>query len=73
MTDKPLVFVLGFVIACAGAFFMVFSARVARAYNSLYARLPGRMQFATWWPRVFGAMLLVFGLLVAVLAIAAVR
>lgn len=41
--------------------------------RALYARLPGRIQFSTWWPRVFGVALLVFGLLFVVLAVAVVR
>jgi hypothetical protein len=73
MTDKLLVFVVGFVIACAGTLFVVFSLPVARAYSAMYARLPGRMQLASWWPKVFGFALLGFGLLFVVLAIAAVR
>jgi hypothetical protein len=73
MTHKLSVFVVGFVIAVAGVVFVVFSPHVARAYNGLYSRLPGRMQFADWWPRVFGVALLIFGLLFVVIAVAVVH
>jgi hypothetical protein len=73
MTDKLLVFIVGLAIACTGALFVLFSRPVARAYNTAYAHLPGRLQFATWWPKVFGFVLLVFGVLFVALAIAVVR
>jgi len=64
---------VGVIIAAVGIVFLAFSPSIARAYNALYARMPGHLRFSTWWPRAFGSMLLAFGLLFVVLAIAAVH
>jgi hypothetical protein len=54
---------LGFVIA--GGAIARYGAPAIMALNRIYARLPGRFQYPPWWHRLFGAMFVALGVLIA--------
>lgn len=55
---------IGFVIF--GVAIIRFGDPVLGALNKVYARLPGHWQYPAWWHRFLGALIVGFGLLVAV-------
>lgn len=57
---------LGVAFVLAGAAIIRFGASAIASLNRMYARLPGGFQYPAWWHRLFGAIVVGFGLLVAV-------
>lgn len=56
---------VGLAFVVAGAAISRYGAPVIVALNKYYARLPGRFQYPPWWHRLFGTIVVGFGLLIA--------
>ena len=57
---------LGLAFIVAGVLLMRFGRPLVDGLNRMYAWLPGRAAYPAWYHRVFGGVLVGFGLLVAV-------
>jgi hypothetical protein len=60
----------GLVVMLVGVALMLFHERLTRAFNALYAELPGKFQYPRWFVRTLGALFTTFG--VALLVASAV-
>ncbi len=61
---------LGLLFIGAGALFMKWGGRLTSALNALYSRLPGRFQYPSWNHRMFGGLIVAFGVLIACVGVA---
>jgi len=63
--------IVGFGVATVGALLVVASGPLRTGLNKLYGSLPGRFQYPRWFVPLCGAFLVIFGLLVAGIGLAA--
>ena len=62
---------VGFGIALIGLAIWLFGKYLTGGLNKLYAALPGRFQYPTWWPRAVGGFFIAFGVLILAVGAAA--
>jgi len=63
----------GVALIAVGVGLIRFGGRLTGAFNKVYARLPGRFQYPSWWHRLIGGFFCALGLLGVVLGLAFAR
>ncbi len=70
LVTKVLIICVGLGITGLGvALWSSFGAGLQAGLNVDHARLPGRFQYPAWWHRLFGALVIAFGVAVVTIAL----
>jgi hypothetical protein len=57
---------VGIAVLLVGVALMLFHERLTRAFNALYAELPGKFQYPRWFVRTLGVIFTTVGVAVVV-------